>query len=134
VFVSRAARTNLVKILADDSETMTETLERALAPLLTFGSFFGLGIFEYPRGQSRAYFSCLYALAKWGSLTYFHYYPYLILVAQNMNGTPISQIIELVLINTLIPINFCRFKVKILKYTSDLYIIILDPIFYLIVF
>ena len=34
VFVSHAARTNSVKILADDSETMTETVERALAPLL----------------------------------------------------------------------------------------------------
>jgi len=55
--------------------TMTETLERVLAPLLTFHSFFNLGMFEYPRGQSRTYLSCLYALAKWGSLTYFFYYP-----------------------------------------------------------
>jgi len=53
---------NSIKILTDDSETMTETLEKALASLLTIGSFFNLGVFEYPRGQPRPYLSYLYAL------------------------------------------------------------------------
>ena len=100
MFVSRAARTNSDKILADDSETMTETLERALAPLLTFGSFFGLGMFEYPHGQPRAYLSCLYGLTKWGSFTYIYYYSYLKNVLRYKTFD--IQIINLVLINTLI--------------------------------
>ncbi|EGI67237.1 hypothetical protein G5I_04167 [Acromyrmex echinatior] len=54
---------------------MAETLERALAPLLIIGSFCNLYMIEYPRGQPRIYLSYLYALAKWGSLTYFIYYP-----------------------------------------------------------
>ena len=53
MFVSRATTTNWIKILADDSETMTETLERALA-LLIIGSVYNLSMFEYPRGQSKA--------------------------------------------------------------------------------
>ncbi|XP_011060621.1 PREDICTED: uncharacterized protein LOC105149720 [Acromyrmex echinatior] len=88
---------------------MTEALERALAPLLTFGSFFGLGMFEYPRGQPRAYLSCLYVLAKWGSLMYFYYYPYLKRILHVEKAFDI-QIINLVLINTLILISLCRFK------------------------
>ena len=47
MFVSCVARINSIKILTDDSETMTKTLEKALA-LLTIGSFFNLSTFEYP--------------------------------------------------------------------------------------
>ncbi|KYQ49532.1 hypothetical protein ALC60_11397 [Trachymyrmex zeteki] len=54
---------------------MTEMLERALAPLLIIGSFCNLGVFEYPFGQPRLYFSCLYAMAKCSFLTYYYYYP-----------------------------------------------------------
>jgi len=123
VFVSCAARTNSVKILADDLETMTETLERALAPLLTFGSFFSLGVFEYPRRQSRAYLSYLYALAKWDSLTYFYYYPLCIRHLQTydiyLDFVPLATVTSIV-------ISFYRFKVKILKCTPGPYIIILS--------
>jgi len=132
MFVSYAARTNSVKILADDTETMTETLERALELLLIIGSFCNLGMFEYPRRQSRAYLSCLYALAKWSSLIYFFYYPYIINIIQDDDEVLIQQIIELIFINTLIPISFCRFKVRILKYTLDSYIIILNLILLLL--
>ncbi|EGI61973.1 hypothetical protein G5I_09738 [Acromyrmex echinatior] len=38
---------------------MTITLQSALAPLFTIGSFCCLGLFEYPLGQSRLCFSCL---------------------------------------------------------------------------
>ena len=47
MFVSRAARTNSDKILADDSETMTETLERALASLLIVLQFGHVQIFPF---------------------------------------------------------------------------------------
>ncbi|KYQ52391.1 hypothetical protein ALC60_08492 [Trachymyrmex zeteki] len=53
---------------------MTETLERALAPLLIFGSFCDLGMFERPLGQPRPYISCLYILAKWILYTYYCLY------------------------------------------------------------
>ena len=133
MFVSHAARTNLVKILADDSETMTETVESALAPLLIFGSFFGLGMFEYPRGQPRAYPSYLYALAIWGgSLTYFFYY--IIIIMQDDNKICIFCIIKLILVNILIPISFCRFKVTIFKCTPGLYMIIFNLILLIFLF
>ena len=120
----RAARTNSVKILADDSETMAETLETALAPLLIIGSFCNLCIFEYPRGQPRIYLSYLYALAKWGSLIYFIHYPIYVINLQEdiisvQDSFPLFSI-------TLILICFSRFKVQILKCTPGLNIIILD--------
>jgi len=133
VFVSHAARTNSVKILADDSETMTETVESALAPLLIFGSFFGLGMFEYPCGQPRAYLSYLYALAIWGgSLTYFFYY--IISIIQNENRVFIIYTIKFILVNILIPISFCRFKVKIFKCTPGPYMIIFNFILLIFLF
>jgi len=103
---------------------MTETLERALAPLLIIGSFCNLCMIEYPRGQPRAYLSYLYALAKWCSLTYFSYYP--ILVEDFQNGEVYSiDVIPLGTI-TLILISLCRFKVQIFKCTPGSNIIILD--------
>jgi len=95
----------------DDSENMTEMLERALAPLLIFGSFFGLGIFEYPRGQPRIYLSCLYVLAKWGSFTYFFYYPEYIWHSQN-NDYFIDDFLLFILITSIL-IGFCHFKEKL---------------------
>ena len=103
---------------------MTETLERALAPLLVIGWFCNLCMIEYPRGQLRAYLSYLYALAKWGSLTYFCYYP--IYVWQVQGGDrytndfiPLGTII-------LILISLSRFKVQIFKCIPGSNIIILD--------
>ncbi|KYN35373.1 hypothetical protein ALC56_10288 [Trachymyrmex septentrionalis] len=89
---------------------MTETLEKALAPLLIIGSFCNLCMIEYPRGQSRAYLSYLYALAKWGSLIYFYYYPNLLSYwRKNDMKIYITDISPLVTI-TLILISFSHFK------------------------
>jgi len=103
---------------------MTETLERALTPLLIIGSFCNLCMIEYPRGQPRAYLSYLYALAKWCSLTYFYYYPLYVLLLQG-NELFIDYFIPLGTI-TLILISHCRFKVQIFKCTPGSNIIILD--------
>ncbi|KYN37404.1 hypothetical protein ALC56_08227 [Trachymyrmex septentrionalis] len=116
---------------------MTETLERALAPLLIIGSFCNLYLIEYPRGQPRAYLSYLYALAKWGFLMYFHYYPnYLLYSGENDMNIYLEDIIPLITI-TLILISLIRFKVQIFKCTPGSNIIILDLLllfFRLIVF
>ena len=103
---------------------MTETLERALAPLLIIGSFCNLCMIEYPRGQPRAYLSYLYALAKWGSLTYFCYYPIYVGYLEG-NTLYIGDFIPLGTI-TLILISISRFKVQIFKCTPGSNIIILD--------
>ena len=112
MFVYCATRTNSVKILADDSEIMTETLERALAPLLVIGSFCNLCMFEYPRGQPRIYFSYLYALAKWGFLIYFVFYPFYIKNLQH-NILVMTFFFSLSII-IFILICLSRFKVQIL--------------------
>ncbi|KYN28007.1 hypothetical protein ALC57_02584 [Trachymyrmex cornetzi] len=98
---------------------MTETLERALAPLLTFSPFFGLGMFEYPRGQPRPYLSCLYALAKWGVLMYFYYSPKINKDFQSKNYL-MNDFLPLILIISIF-IGFCRFKVKINETVTILY-------------
>jgi len=104
---------------------MTETLERALAPLLIIGSFCNLCMIEYPRGQPRAYLSYLYALAKWSSLIYFYYYPGYLYSRENNTKIYIYSILSLATI-TLILINLSRFKVQIFKCTPGSNIIILD--------
>ena len=109
--MSRAARINSVKILAD-SEIMTETLERALAPLMTIGKFCNLGVFEYPVGQPRTCISYQYALAKWSLFIYFYHYPKYINEFQIDKTFNINSIVPLVTI-TLILISIYRFKVKI---------------------
>ncbi|KYN22071.1 hypothetical protein ALC57_05539 [Trachymyrmex cornetzi] len=90
---------------------MTETLERALAPLMTISGFCNLGIFEYPAGQFRAgqYISCLYALAKWNLLMYFYYCPVYIESFLTYKNIYLSDIAPFATI-TLILISFCRFK------------------------
>ncbi|KYQ60006.1 hypothetical protein ALC60_00977 [Trachymyrmex zeteki] len=87
---------------------MTETLERALAPLITIGSFCDLGMFEHPVGQPRPYLSCLYVLAKWSFFTYFCYYPIFINDLWDKK-TYIVDFVPLITI-TLVLISFCRFK------------------------
>jgi len=103
---------------------MTETLERALAPLLIIGSFCNLCMIEYPRGQPRAYLSYLYVLAIWGFLIYFCYYPRYVGHLQE-NNIVINDFVPLGTI-TLILISLCRFKVQIFKCTPGSNIIILD--------
>ncbi|KYN09075.1 hypothetical protein ALC57_19044 [Trachymyrmex cornetzi] len=88
---------------------MTETLERALAPLMTIGAFCNLGMFEYPVGQLRTYISCLYALAKWSFLMYFFYYKTFIKNYQIYKIIYFKDILPFATI-TLILISFCRFK------------------------
>ncbi|KYN29297.1 Glutaryl-CoA dehydrogenase, mitochondrial [Trachymyrmex cornetzi] len=87
------------------------TLERALSSLMTIGAFCNLAMFEYPLVHSRTYITCLYGLAKWSLLTYFIYYPHYIYYFRN-KGIYILHIISSITI-ILIPINICRFKVKI---------------------
>ncbi|KYN30354.1 hypothetical protein ALC56_15351 [Trachymyrmex septentrionalis] len=105
---------------------MTETLERALAPLLIIGSFCNLCMIEYSREQLRAYLSYLHALVKWSSLIYVYYYPrYVRYSRENDMEIYIADIISLITI-TLILISFSRFKVQIFKCTPGSNIIILD--------
>ncbi|KYN28061.1 hypothetical protein ALC57_02497 [Trachymyrmex cornetzi] len=95
-----------------DSETTT--LEKALAPLMTIGAFCNLAMFEYPLGQSRTYITCLYGLAKWSLLIYYFYYPnYIIGFEKKIYTLVIISLITIILI----PINICRFKVKIINET-----------------
>jgi len=90
---------------------MTETLERALEPLLIIGSFCNLGIFEYPHGQFRPYLSYLYALAVWSFITfYFLYERYLGYLWFRI--IPLNSIVPLLIIMLTLT-SFCRFKVKI---------------------
>ncbi|KYQ51341.1 hypothetical protein ALC60_09558 [Trachymyrmex zeteki] len=86
---------------------MTETLERALTPLMTTNSLWDLGMFEHPLGQPRPYLSCLYVLAKWSFLTYSNYYPRYIY--QQDDFIYLSTFKPLITI-ILILISFCRFK------------------------
>ncbi|KYQ54159.1 hypothetical protein ALC60_12142 [Trachymyrmex zeteki] len=98
---------------------MTETLERALAPLLIFGSFCDLGMFEHPLGQPRPYISCLYILAKWIFYTYYWLYPRYIHTLQ----TGIVLVVDVLSLITIILIFVClyRSRVKILKCITGLY-------------
>ncbi|KYQ56885.1 hypothetical protein ALC60_04171 [Trachymyrmex zeteki] len=79
---------------------MTETLERALEPLFTFGSFCDLGMFERPLGQPRPYISCLYILAKWIFYTYYWLYPRYIYILQTVCifTTDVLHLITIILI------------------------------------
>ncbi|XP_018349906.1 PREDICTED: uncharacterized protein LOC108753060 [Trachymyrmex septentrionalis] len=88
---------------------MTETLERALAPLMTIGKFCNLGVFEYPVGQPRTCISYQYALAKWSLFIYFYHYPKYINEFQIDKTFNINSIVPLVTI-TLILISIYRFK------------------------
>ena len=121
-----------LKYSADYSETMAETLDRALAPLLIIGSFCNLYMMAYPCGQPRIYLSYLSALPNWGSLIYFVHYPEHVINLQE-NVTILQDFYPLFSI-ILIIICFCRFKVQILKCTPGLNIIILDLLVLLFLF
>ncbi|KYQ52553.1 hypothetical protein ALC60_08415 [Trachymyrmex zeteki] len=75
---------------------MMKTLQKALAPLLIIGSFFSLGIFEYPLGRPRPYFSCLYTLTTWSCFSYSFYYSYYIEEWKNK----VSNYIEIITFTT----------------------------------
>ena len=101
------------------SETMTKTLQIALASLLIIGSFCSLSMFEYPLGQSRPYLFCLYTSVTWSYLTYSYYYSYYIDSWDNKMSDWI-EIITIITTITSILVNYFYFKVKILKYTHSL--------------
>ncbi|KYM95683.1 hypothetical protein ALC62_13671 [Cyphomyrmex costatus] len=89
---------------------MTITLQSALRPLFFVSSFLCLSFFEYPLGQSRPYFSCLYVLSIWSSIVYYCYYPFY--KAQlNLNGSVDIISLTLILITlSSILISFYRYK------------------------
>ncbi|KYM99163.1 hypothetical protein ALC62_10132 [Cyphomyrmex costatus] len=49
---------------------MSKTLMSVLTPLFIISSFYCLILFEYPLGQQRPYFSCLYGLTVWSIIVY----------------------------------------------------------------
>ena len=108
-------------ILADDLEPMMTTLQTALAPLLIFGSFIGLGFFEY-HGHSMPYLACPYVLAIWGLSMYFIYYPIFFQLFENPNLIFIFWMDFVVLITaiTSILVSWFHFKVKVL-YVLNMY-------------
>ncbi|KYM96951.1 hypothetical protein ALC62_12386 [Cyphomyrmex costatus] len=92
---------------------MTKTLQSALAPLFIISSFFCMVVFEYPIGQPRPYYFCLYVLVVWSNIVYFMY-PIYIYRLEHMK-IYIMDINDLLVI-LLIPISLYHCKVKFLKY------------------
>ncbi|KYN11733.1 hypothetical protein ALC57_16132 [Trachymyrmex cornetzi] len=86
---------------------MTETLQSALAPLLTTGSFWNLFVFEYPLGQPRPNLSCLYTLVVWSFFTCSFYYSYYIELPLLVSSR--SYIIGITAIASIL-VSFFRFK------------------------
>jgi len=106
---------------------MTKTLQAALTPLVIFGSFFGLSLFEYPFGYPRPYLSCLYVLIIWSFLIYFVYYP-IICKFILLKITKVIYWMDFIILFTAIALildNFFYFKVKVLSVlnVSILYIV-----------
>jgi len=93
---------------------MTKTLQAALAPLIIFGSFFSLSLFEYPLGHSRPYLSCLYSLATWSFPIYFIHYSLYHIFYSKSNIITYWRIHILTTTILLIPVSFFYFKVKVL--------------------
>jgi len=94
---------------------MTKTLQAALAPLIIFGSFFSLGLFEYPLGHSRPYLSCLYVLAIWSFLIYFNYYSFYYILYSTSEIMKYWRFhVVLITAILLILVSFFYFKVKVL--------------------
>ncbi|KYN50734.1 hypothetical protein ALC56_04170 [Trachymyrmex septentrionalis] len=105
---------------------MIKTLQIALAPLLTIGSFCGVGLFEYPLGHPRPYLSCLYILAIWSFFTYYIYYPlfdfiipYIMQMRMAIIVIVLTTFIKLITAITTILISIFYFKVKVLKCTHS---------------
>ncbi|KYN50267.1 hypothetical protein ALC62_07999 [Cyphomyrmex costatus] len=92
---------------------MTKTLQSALAPLFIISSFCCFTLFEYPIGQPRPYYSCLYVLVVWSSIVYYYLYP---LYIDQLEHEEIyfTDIIYLIII-LLILISLYRCKVKFLN-------------------
>ncbi|KYM95536.1 hypothetical protein ALC62_13966 [Cyphomyrmex costatus] len=92
---------------------MTITLQSALAPLFITSSFFCLGLFEYPLGQPRLYFSCLYttgALSIWSSLVYYCCNLDIYQLNIRMSSETIISFILIFIFLSLIFISFYRYK------------------------
>ena len=112
-------------ILADDLEPMMTTLQTALAPLLIFGSFFGLSFFEY-HGHSIPlilYLSCSYVLTIWGLIMYFVYYPIIFVRLFENPNLIFDYWMDLVILITAIIsilVSWFHFKVKVL-YVFNMY-------------
>ncbi|KYN31220.1 hypothetical protein ALC56_14488 [Trachymyrmex septentrionalis] len=103
---------------------MTKTIQTALAPLFIIGSFCGLGLFEYPLGQPRLYFTYLYFLITSTLFTYFFYYliynsytPYL----YNLYMSWPNVIIMITAIVSMV-VGIFRFTVRIFKDTPNLHV------------
>ncbi|KYM98202.1 hypothetical protein ALC62_11107 [Cyphomyrmex costatus] len=90
---------------------MTITLQSALAPLFIISWFLCLGLFEYPLGQPRWYFSCLYILSVWSGLIYYCYYPFITVVVKG-SGLIVTLIL---LLNNLSSILISLYRYKELK-------------------
>ncbi|KYN32332.1 hypothetical protein ALC56_13189 [Trachymyrmex septentrionalis] len=102
---------------------MIKTLQIALAPLLTIGSFCGVRLFEYPPGHPRSHLSCLYVLVIWSFLTYSIYYPIYAPVILHIMQLPMDivtfalmDIMILITMITTILVNIFYFKVKSFTY------------------
>ncbi|KYN07067.1 hypothetical protein ALC62_01974 [Cyphomyrmex costatus] len=89
---------------------MTKTLQSALAPLFIISSFLCLSLFEYPLGQSRLYFSYLYALSVWSSLVYYLYYPIYIQSSNFIGSMDIIGLSLILVAFSSILISFYRYK------------------------
>ncbi|KYM99689.1 hypothetical protein ALC62_09605 [Cyphomyrmex costatus] len=97
---------------------MTKTLQSALAPIFIISSFCCLILFEYPLGQPRPYYSCLYVVVVWSSIVYYYLYPIYIYKLEHM----IIHFVDTkdLIIILLILISLYRCKVKFLKYFSQI--------------
>ncbi|KYN08312.1 hypothetical protein ALC62_00695 [Cyphomyrmex costatus] len=86
---------------------MSKTLQSALAPLFIISSFCCLVLFEYPLGQPRPYFFCLYGLVVWSDIVY-DMYPAYIYKLYHME-IRISDITDLTVILSIL-ISLYRYK------------------------
>ncbi|KYM98319.1 hypothetical protein ALC62_11022 [Cyphomyrmex costatus] len=100
---------------------MTKTLQSALAPLFIISSFCCLILFEYPIGQPKPYYSCLYVLVVWSAIVYYFLYPVYIYKLEQKE-IYFVDIIHLIII-LLILISLYRCKVKFLNICPKYYLI-----------
>lgn len=100
--------------MVSDPETMTETIQTVLAPLLIIGSFYSLNLFEYPLGQPRPYLTSLYFLTIWSLFVYFFYY---LVYNNNISFLYISWPYVIIMITAIVSIliSLFRFKVSFLN-------------------
>lgn len=115
-FMFRAVKCNS-RFYNCDPEIMT--IQAALAPLLIICSFCSLGLIEYPLGQPRPYFTCLYVLTIWSLFSYFFYY--LVYNSYTLSLVYLSWPNTIIMITAIVSmlVSLFRFKVSVLKYTSN---------------